>query len=285
MSTIDVNLPALNVEQALTVFPELDAQDLVLLAASEATLQMKQAKSDWASMIQVQADSGDVSDLANGDDVKYKITSAWPSYSNNGGLNEVKFQDASFNGDGHSTLGIGGGVIATDATTLRTALRYDISEDYVGTKDAFDIFSNEGALNTEFNTQADQLETNVSDTWGNLLTNDTENGVVLGAGILSNATASENNPAKTIVQAILNSESHPSKATIADNLAARADTDEGRALFADCPLVAGDKLNFNVTFLAPTGDVTGPQQIGGALSASAPGPRPHTFQVEVQIVD
>lgn len=278
-NNIDVSLPAINVQHALGVFPELDAETAISLANSEATLQMKQAKSDWATMIQVQVDSGDISDVANGDDVKYKITSAWPSYSNNGGANEVKFQDASFSGT-HTTLNN----TETDATTLRTALRYDISEDYVGTKDAFDIFSNEGDLNTDFNTQADQLETNVTNAWGALLTNDTENGVVLGAGILSNYTASGSNPGKTIVQAILNHESHPSKGTIADNLAARADTDEGRATFVNVPLVTGDKLRFNVTFQAPTGVATG-QQLGGGLSTSAPGARSHTFQVEVEIVD
>lgn len=275
MSNIDVNLPALNVEQLLGEFPEIDAETAVTLANSEATLQMKQHKDDWASMIQVQVDSGDISDLADKDDVKYKITSAWPSYNDNGSANETTFKAASFSGT-HTTLDN----VSTDATTLRTALRYDISEDYVGTKDAFDIFSNEGSLDSDFQTQADQLETNVTNAWGTLLTNDTEDGVVLGAGILSNKTASGSNPGKTIVQAILNSESHPSKATLADNLADRSAATD----FANCPLVAGDKLRFNVTF--NKANYVGGQDVpSGGLSSEASGPRNHTFAVEVEIVE
>lgn len=271
MSTITVNLPAISVEQALSVFPELDATTTVNLSSdSEATLVMKQAASDWASIIQVQADSLDEVETA-ADDVKYKIASAWPSYNDNGTLNETSFKLAAFSGT-HSTRS----GVATDAVMLKDAMKYNTSEDFVGTKDAFDIFSNEALLYADYDTQADALETDVSDTWGTLLTNNTES---LGAGILSNATASASNPARTIVQAILNSTSHPSKAQLADNLAARSAATD----FANCPLVAGDKLNFNITYKTPT-RVGGQDVPAIGLSSNAPGPRDHIFQVEVELV-
>jgi hypothetical protein len=271
MSTITVNLPALSVEQALAVFPELDAKATVNLSTSEATLQMKQAASDWASIIQVQADSLDEVETA-ADDVLYKIASAWPSYDTNSGANEVTFKAASFNGSGHSTKSSN----ATDATKLKDAMKYNTSEDFVGTKDAFDIFSNEELLYADYDTQADALEGKVTTTWATLKDADTES---LGAGVLSNATASEHNPARTIVQAILNSTSHPSKATLADNLAARGSNTD----YANCPLVAGDKLNFNITYKTPT-RVGGQDVPATGLSSNAPGPRDHIFQVEVELV-
>ena len=271
MSNINVNLPAISVEQALAVFPELDATTTVNLLTSEATLQMKQAASDWASIIQVQADSLDAVETA-ADDVKYKIASAWPSYDTNSGANEVNFKAASFNGSGHSTKSS----VATNATMLKDAMRFNSSEDFVGTKDAFDIFSNEALLYADYDTQADALQTKVTTAWATLKDANTES---LGAGVLSNATASASNPAKTIVQEILNSASHSSKATLADNLAARS----GATDFANCPLVAGDKLNFNITYKTPTRG--GGQDVPATgLSGNAPGPRDHIFQVEVELV-
>ena len=279
MSTINVNLPALDVSQALSVFPELDAETVVNLTnAGEATLQMKQLVGDWASIIQVQADSLDAVETAT-DDVKYKINGDWPSdYDDNSGNNEVHFKLASFDGDGHTTLD----GTSTSATTLKDAMRFNISEDFVGTKDAFDIFSNEALLYADFDNQADTLQAAVATAWGNLKTANTES---LGAGILSNATASSANPAKTIIQAILNSDSHQSKGTLADNLANRADTAEGRALFVDVPLVAGDKLNFNITFAAATRE-DGTQDVPqSGLSANAAGARNHIFHVEIELVN
>ncbi len=280
MANINVNLPALDVSQALSVFPELDAETVVNLTNSgEATLQMKQAVGDWASIIQVQADSLDAVETAT-DDVKYKINGDWPSdYDDNSGNNEVHFRLASFAGGatGHTTLG----GHTTSATTLKDAMRFNISEDFVGTKDAFDIFSNEALLYADFDTQANTLQAAVETKWGDLKAANTES---LGAGILSNATASGSNPAKTIVQAILNSDSHQSKGTLADNLANRADTAEGRALFVNVPLVAGDKLNFNITFAAATRE-DGTQDVPqSGLSSAADGAQDHIFHVEIELV-
>lgn len=270
MANIDVNLPALDVSQALTVFPEIDAETAVSLAGSEATVQMKQAATSWASIISVQADSLDALETENLD-VKYKINSAWPAYDNNSGNNETTFKAASFSGQ-HSTKSS----VNTTATLLKDAMRFNISEDFIGTKDAFDIFSNEALLYADFDNQADALEGKVTTAWGTLKDADTES---LGTGVLSNATASESNPAKTIVQAILNSTSHPSKATLANNLATRGAT----TAFADCPLVAGDKLNFNVTFAAATRE-DGTQDVPSAGFGNAPGARDHIFKIEVQLV-
>lgn len=269
MSTINVNLPAIDVSQALSIFPEIDAETAVSLVGSEATLEMKQAATDWASIISVQADSLDAVETATAD-VKYKINSAWPSYDNNSSANEVTFKAASFSGI-HTTKSNN----ATDATMLKDAMRYNISEDFIGTKDAFDVFSNEAALYADFDNQADNLETLVTNAWGTLKDADTES---LGTGVLSNATASASNSAKTIVQAILNSASHPSKATLANNLAARGST----TAFADCPLVAGDKLNFNVTFAAASR--VGGQDVPSAGYGNAPGARDHIFKIEVELV-
>ncbi len=303
-TSINVDLPTLEVSQALQLFPELDPQQAVdALTTAEGTITMKQEKDLWntggtgsAAILQIFADSEDFSDTADGDDIKYKINGEWPaSYSADGANNSpVNFKDAAMTGD-HVTLDDTGSSTASGATTLAEAMRFNLSEDFLGNKSAFDIFSNEEELETDFNNQSDELQDAVAEAWLGLKNADTteSTGVALGAGILSNATGASANPVKAIVQAILNTPDaspHPAKATIASNLAARADPS---AHFADVELEVGDKLNFTIKYLAVNENSfdNGTPGAGAGLDVpsaglgGAGGSRPHTFKVVVEIVD
>ena len=298
MTSINVDLPALEVEQALSLFPELDpAEAINALTTSEGTITMKQEKSAWntggtnnAAILQIFADSNDFSDTADGNDIKYKIDGVWPTeYSNDGGAYPQNFKDASMTGD-HVTLDDTGSGTASGATTLAEAMRFNLSEDFLGNKTAFDIFSNEEDLKTDFDTQSDALQDAVAAKWAVLKANNTE---TLGAGILSNATGASSNPVKAIVQAILNTPDnapHPAKDSIAVNLAARADPTTD---FANVELEVGDKLNFTIKYLAVNTENfdSGNPAAGAGLDVpasglgNASGSRAHTFKVVVEIVD
>lgn len=272
MSNIDITLPSMNAEETLSVFPEIDAAAVVSLAASEGTIQLQQAASDWSSLVQIQVDDDDALDNADTADIKYKLTGSWPSYDSTN-LNPT-FDTAVFDINGHTTLsGVAGD---TGVTTLRHALRADMSEDMTGSTEAFDIFSNESTLDTSFGTAAGNLETTVSGNWDTLVAADTES---LGAGVLSNATAAASNPGKHILQQILNNNSHAANAAMVTNLAARSANSD----FINVPLSAGDKINFNITFAAPS-SVGGQDLPDAGLSSSAPGARDHTFKVEVELI-
>lgn len=277
MTTISIILPSLSATEALTVFPEIDIANPALSCADgEGTIQLQQKKSDWASLVQIQVDDDDALDDANTADIKYKLTAAWPAYD--GTTLNTTFNTAVFDttgGVGHTTLD--GQAGDETVTTLRHALRADMSEDMTGSTEAFDIFSNESLLDGDFEDKTDDLELSVSNKWGALLSSDTEG---LGAGILSNETPADANPGRHILQQILNNNSHPSNAEIVTNLAGRANKDA----FIDVPLKAGDKIYFNITYTAPV-TVGGQDLPQGGLSSVAKGARPHTFKVEVEIIE
>ena len=222
---------------------------------------------------------------------KYKIDGDWPdTYSADGANNSpVNFKDAAMTGN-HVTLDDTGSGTASGATTLAEAMRFNLSEDFLGNKTAFDIFSNEEDLKTDFDTQSDALQAAVATAWGVLKANNTEE---LGAGILSNATGASSNPVKAIVQAILNTPDaspHPAKDSIAVNLAARADATTD---FADVELEVGDKLNFTIKYnpVNTANFDNGTPGAGAGLDVpaaglgNASGSRAHTFKVVVEIVD
>ena len=272
-TTINIILPSMSAEEALSVFPEIDiANPAVSLTSSEGTIQLQQKEADWASKVQIQVDDDDALDAANTDDIIYKLSGSWPAYDDTN-LNTT-FNTAVFDGSGHTTLKLVQG--DETVTTLAHALRADMSEDMTGSTEAFDIFSNESDLDSDFVTAANVLEAAVSSNWATLVGADTES---LGAGVLSNATPAGSNPGRHILQQILNNNSHPSNAEIVANLAARTVNSE----YINVPLKAGDKIYFNITFLAPTsgGGQALPQ---GGLSSGAVGAQTHVFKVEVTLI-
>ena len=267
MSNIEITLPSMNAEETLSVFPEIDAAAVVSLASAEGTIQLQQAASDWSSLVQIQVDDNDALDNADTADIKYKLTGSWPSYDS-----ALTFDTAVFDSNGHTTIsGVTGD---TGVTTLRHALRADMSEDMTGSTEAFDIFSNESTLHAEFGTAAAALQATVSSNWANL-TLDVDNNPI----VLTNATPAASNPGKHILQQILNNNSHAANSAMVTSLAVRsANTD-----FIDVPLSVGDKIFFNITFAAPS-SVGGQDLPDAGLSSSAPGARDHIFKVEVELI-
>ena len=278
MSTITINLPSMDASVVLSEFPEIDlAQVVVLSDYSEGTIQLEQAATDWASLVQIQVDDDDILDLADADDIKYKLTGVWPAYSATNAV-AITFDDAVFDGSGHETIdGTSGG---ENVTKLRHALRADMSEDMTGSTQAFDIFSNETDLDTSFGTAADALELAVAANWAFLKGANTE-GLVDGVGVLSRETGAAANPGRHILEQILNNNNHLANADIVTALAARVAKTE----FINVPLKAGDVINFNITFEAP---VRGTNPVGqdlptNGLSSAAHGARNHIFKVEVTL--
>lgn len=267
---VTITLPSLNASEALSVFPEINAADSVTLATSEGTIELEQSASDWASLVSIQIDDDDALDDPDSNDIKYKLSGSWPSYASG-----KTFDTATFDASGHTTLG----GVAGDAsvTTLRHALRADISEDMTGSTESFDIFSNEVDLDASFGTAATALETSVSSNWSALVAADTES---LGAGILSRATAASSNPGRHILQQVLDAgSSHSGNAGLVTNLAARSSS----ADFAAVPLAAGDIIQFNITFQPPSGSPQGQDLPTGGLGDGAPGARNHVFKVEITL--
>lgn len=267
---VTITLPTMNASEVLSVFPEVNAADSVTLAASEGTIQLEQAATDWSNLVSIQIDDDDALDDPDSSDIKYKLSGSWPSYNSG-----KTFDTATFDESGHTTLdGVAGD---SSVTTLRHALRADISEDMTGSTESFDIFSNEVALDASFGTAATALQASVSSNWSALVAADTES---LGAGILSRATAASANPGRHILQQVLEAgSSHAGNAALVTNLAARsASTD-----YAAVPLAAGDKIEFNITFEPPSGSPSGQDLPAGGLGGSAPGARNHVFKVEITL--
>ena len=268
-NNIAIVLPSLNAEETLSVFPEINAADLVSRIGCEGTIQLQQAVGDWESLVQIQVDDSDALDNMDTSDIKYRLTGPWPAYDS-----DTTFATAVFDEGGHTTIdGVTGDPLVV--TTLQRALRADMSEDMTGSTEAFDIFSNESTLHDSFGTAAETLQATVSSNWANLVAVDTES---LGAGVLSNATPAASNPGKHILQQILNNSSHAANSAMVTNLAARnAETD-----YIDVPLSAGDKIYFNITFAKPA--YVGGQDLPSTGLGGAQGARDHKFEVEVQLI-
>jgi hypothetical protein len=279
MANIDVNLPTMDAASILTVFPELETATVVALATSEGTIEINQKASDWADLCQVQADTVDAVAVADSEDVRYQIKalSTFPAYQSALDVAQT-FKGSNFDANGHKTLKttIAGGS-ADDATTLKLALRYDISEDMFGTKDAYEVFSNQTELDADFEATADDLETAVLAQWAALRDANTES---LGAGILSNTTAEASNPIRTIVQAVLANTSHTGGDILVNNLVARSTPQD----YAACPLSIGDVLNFNITFSKSTATRSGQDIASTGMGSSSVGAQDHIFKVKVTLV-
>jgi hypothetical protein len=278
MSTvsIDVNLPAISATEVLEVFPTLDGAGSPTLTNSEGTLELTQSASDWSDIIQVKVDSGDVLDVADGDDVQYKINGDWPAY-----VGGATFLTATFaSTDEHETQG-GTTTKAVLGNVVNAAMKGNISEDYVGNINSFDLFSNEGALSGDIDTQTAELEDKVEDLWNNTAS-DTPAGL---QGVEhNNGTAFAESPARTIALAVLNAKAsgsdgaHPGIALLATNLTARSAATD----YANLPLAAGDKLSFNITYTNANADSSSAIPLGGLHSTHSP--KAHIFKVTVTLV-
>jgi len=278
MSTvsIDVNLPAISATEVLEVFPTLDAAVNPSISDSEGTLELTQAASDWSDIIQVQVDSGDVLDVADGDDVQYKINGDWPAY-----VGGATFLTATFaSTDEHETQG---GTTTKDVlgNVVNAAMKGNISEDYVGNINSFDLFSNEGDLSGDIDNQTAELENKVAALWNNTAA-DTPAG--LKDVEHNNETAFADSPARTIALAVLNAKAsgsdgaHPGIALLATNLTNRSATTD----YANLPLAAGDKLSFNITYTNADADSGSAIPSEGLHSSHSP--KPHIFKVTVTLV-
>lgn len=147
------------------------------------------------------------------------------------------------------------GVKNASDTNIKQALRWTISEDYLGAHHLFDLFNNEDSLKTDFEGKLDVIDAAIKSAWNGLTTT-------------GNTDEVDANPGRVMVQNILGD---PARR---DEL---LQTLEERTAIADSVAVqmkAGDSFNFLITL----NKVSGASQVGGDNT-----PSNHSFKVKMHI--
>lgn len=274
-TNFDFIFNSLNSEETLATTPTKEGVDAPTSLGAhgtnwEAQINLYMTADKASELVTITADSTD-SVMSEADDVvythvsnkldhdsTYNVTSSGTDGADAGALKSATFEQTSPAGWSSvraAPTGVTNKGVTNSNTNIKQALRWTISEDYLGAHHLFDLFNNEAALKTDFEGKLDDIDDAIKTAWNTLTTT-------------GNTDAVDSNPGRVMVQNILGEETRRDE--LLQSLEVRS------AITDSVPVLmkAGDSFNFLITL----NKVSGASKVGGDNS-----PSNHSFKVKMII--